>query len=98
VRRVIHHPSATAEITEAARYYEQRVVGLGAQYLDEIDEAVKAIRALPECWPIIGRGVRRYLLQRFPFGLYYRLKADQIEILACKHHSRHPDYWRRRQE
>lgn len=54
MRPVIHHPEATAEIGEAARYYEQRVTGLGAQFLDEIDEAVKTIRALPECWPVIA--------------------------------------------
>ncbi len=96
MKRIIHHPAATAEIGEAARFYEQRVAGLGGQFLDEIDEAVKAIRAMPECWPVVGRNVRRVLLRRFPFGLYYRIGADCIQILACKHHSRHPDYWKKR--
>ena len=93
MRQVIHHPAATAEIGGAARFYEQRVTGLGAQFLDE---AVKTIRAMPECWPVISRNVRRILLRRFPFGLYYRIGADCIQILACKHHSRHPDYWKKR--
>jgi len=94
--RVVQHPHATAEIGEAARYYEQHVNGLGAQFLDEVDEAVRTVVAMPKCWPLLERDVRRYLLRRFPFALYYRVGADCILILACKHHSRHPDYWRRR--
>ena len=95
--RVIQHPQAAAEIGEAARYYEQRVPRLGAQFLDEIDAAVRAIAAATTCWPVLEREVRRYLVNRFPFALYYRIRPDHIQILACKHHSRHPDYWRQRQ-
>ena len=33
---------------------------------------------------------------RFPYAVYYRVFPDHIRILAFKHHSRHPDYWRYR--
>ncbi len=94
--RVVHHPIATTEIGDAARYYEERVAGLGVDFLNEVDEAVRVIVAMPKCWPVLERDVRRYLLRRFPFALYFRIREDYIQILACKHHSRHPDYWRRR--
>ena len=94
--RVVQHPLATAEIGEAARYYEQRVNGLGVQFLEEVDDAVRTVVAMPRCWTVIEKGVRRYQLQRFPLSLYYRIGADCIHILACQHHSRHPGYWRRR--
>lgn len=94
--RVIHHAEATAEIGAAARFYERRVTGLGSRFLDEVDESVRVIVAIPTCWPLLERDVRRYLLRRFPFALHYRISTDCIQILACKHHSRHPDYWRQR--
>lgn len=41
--RLIYHPDAEAELIEAARFYEQRIHGLGARFLDSGDRAIKAI-------------------------------------------------------
>lgn len=35
--RLIYHPDAEAELIEAARFYEQRIHGLGARFLDSRD-------------------------------------------------------------
>lgn len=94
--RLIYHPDAEAELIEAVRYYERRVTGLGAQFLDAADRAVRAIEEAPERWPITEADIRHYLMPRFPYAIYYRMQSDQLRILAFKHHSRHPDYWRYR--
>ena len=94
--RVIYHPHAEAELIEAAQYYDSRVPALGAQFLDETNRAVARIRETPEGWKVVEGNVRRYLMSRFPFEVYYRQYSDHIHILAFKHHSRHPDYWRSR--
>jgi plasmid stabilization system protein ParE len=94
--RLIHHPAAEAELIEAARYYEQQIPTLGAQFLDAIDRAIAIIRSAPERWRPIEADVRRFLLPRFPFAIYDRALPDHGRILAVKHHSRHPDYWRSR--
>jgi plasmid stabilization system protein ParE len=94
--RIIQHPEATAELTEAGRFYEQKVRLLGAQFLDAVDDAVTVISAAPKRWPVIEDDVRRYLIPRFPYAIYYRVLPEEIRILAFKHHSRHPDYWRHR--
>ena len=94
--RLIYHPDAEAELIAAARFYEQRVPTLGTQFLEAVDRAILVIRDTPERWGIVEAGVRRYLLPRFPYAVYYRISPDQLRILAFKHHSRHPDYWRYR--
>ena len=94
--RLIYHPDAESELVEAARYYESRVAMLGVQFLDEADRAVAMILETPERWRIIEEGVRSYLMARFPYAIYYRDYPDHLHILAFKHHSRHPDYWRYR--
>ena len=94
--RLIYHPAAEAELTEAAQFYEQRVPTLGAQFLDAVDRAVSVIQIAPDRWAVIEADVRHYLLPRFPYANYYRVLPDHIRILAFKHHSRHPDYWRDR--
>ena len=94
--RLIYHRDAEAELIEAARFYEQRVPALGAQFLDAADQAVRAILDAPEKWRIIEADVRRFLMPRFPYAIYYRVLPDDVRILAFKHHRRHPDYWRYR--
>ena len=94
--QVIQHPDATAELIDAGRIYEQKVPTLGAQFLDAVDEAVAVIVAAPERWRLIEDDVRRYLMPRFPYAIYYRVLPDHIRVLAFKHHSRHPDYWQYR--
>jgi plasmid stabilization system protein ParE len=94
--RIIYHPEAETELIEAAQFYHRRVPGLGADFLDTVDEGVSLIMQAPERWRILEDDVRRYLLPRFPFALIYRVYADELRILAVKHHSRRPDYWRER--
>ena len=94
--RLIHHPEAEAELIEAARFYERRVPTLGVQFLDAADRAIGVIQEAPERWKIIEADVRQYLIPRFPYAIYYRVLPDHLRILAFKHQSRHPDYWRDR--
>jgi toxin ParE1/3/4 len=91
--RLIYHPDAEAELIEAAQFYERRVSTLGAQFLDAVDKAIQTIIRAPERSKIIDADVRRYLMLRFPYAIYYRVTADHIHVLAFKHHSRHPYYW-----
>ena len=94
--RLIYHPDAETELVEAAQFYEHRVPGLGGHFLDAVNHAVELIIHDPERWNVIEGDVRRYLISRFPYSIYYRSLTEAIRILALKHHSRHPDYWRYR--
>ena len=94
--RLTYHPDAEHELIAAAQYYERRVATLGVQFLDEADRAVSIILDAPERWKIIEEDVRTYLMPRFPYAIYYRAFSDRVHILAFKHHSRHPEYWRYR--
>ena len=94
--RLIYHPHARAELVEAATYYENRLTGLGAQFRDEANRTTLKILKTPRQWRVIDEDVRRALMARFPFAIYYRALPDHIQVLAVKHHKRHPDYWRYR--
>ncbi len=89
---LIYHPAAEAEVVAAARFYQQAINGLGSQFLDEFDRSIAAILKSPERWRVIKDDKRRYLMLRFPYGLYCRIVGDEVRILVVKHHSQHPDY------
>ena len=94
--RLIYHPEAEAELVDAAEFYEERLPGLGAEFLDAVDAGVDIVVSDPLRAALCGQGIRRHLLKRFPYALYYRVGTDEIRVLAVKHHSRHPDYWKHR--
>ena len=96
MKPVVFHPEADAEVIDAADWYDGRLRGLGADFLDEIDAAVSRISDTPEAFGIVTDDIRRHLLHRFPFGVLYRVEADRIFVLAVMHLHREPHYWERR--
>ncbi len=97
MRDVSFHENADAEMMEAAQYYENRAFGLGASFLDAVEEAVDKVSAEPEAYQLVGNEVRQKLLQRFPYSILYVVGDDRIRILAVPHHKRRPGYWKSRQ-
>lgn len=89
-------PRAEAEIQDAARWYEGRVQGLGAAFLEIVEQALSAVEENPLRFPIVNRDTRRALLKRFPYGVFFRIRTDRIKVVAVMHLSRNPDRWQRR--
>lgn len=94
--RLVYHPHAKEELIEAAQYYESRVATLGVRFLNDADRAIEKILDMPRRGRLMEADVRRCLMGRFPYAVYYRDYPDHIHILAFKHHSRHPEYWQYR--
>ena len=94
--KVSYHPKAADEYDEAIDYYEDCQTGLGKQLTQEIDASVKLILAFPIAWTLLEGEVRRILIRRFPFGLLYILRNDEIYILAVMNLNRNPNYWKTR--
>lgn len=81
---MIIRPAATADILEAYAWYEARREGLGREFRDAVDAALLLVAAAPRAFPILHRDTRRVLLKRFPYGLFFRLIAEeQIVVVAC---------------
>jgi len=97
MRLVVLH-EASEELSTAAERYENERVGLGADLLAEASRALNEIAASPTTWPFVprSRAVRRFLLTRFPFIVYYVIRDEQVRVLAFGHTSRRPGYWRHR--
>jgi len=86
---------AEAELASATQYYEQQVPGLGADFLDEVEVAIGKIRDFPEAWTPVSTSLRRCRLRRFPYGLIYEIRINEIIIASVMHLHRHPDHWKK---
>jgi plasmid stabilization system protein ParE len=94
------HSEAAEEYLAATQYYLDHASPLvAAAFVAEVEAAVQTLLASPTRWAVIEEPqVRRYLLTRFPYSLYYRWEPDQerVSIYAVMHFSRRPSYWRER--
>jgi toxin ParE1/3/4 len=87
---------AETEMWEAATHYEEQQPGLGVDFVHEVRTALRFIQKAPELWPAKARGMRRYLIDRFPFAVHYRVESDRIRVIAIAHGRRKPGYWKKR--
>lgn len=93
---IIVRPEAEAEITEAFRWYEDKNEGLGSEFLRALDAALSSARRNPTVYALVHNQVRRVLLRRFPYSVFYLFEDSAIIVLACFHASRDPKQWQRR--
>jgi toxin ParE1/3/4 len=98
-----YHPEALAELFAAAEWYECELPGLGAVFLEKIEEKITMILGMPHAappWPELATPmvVRRALVQQFPFALGYVLRDDVAMIVAVADLRRRPGYWLHRLE
>jgi len=84
---------AQQELDDAVAWYNEQAAGLGYDFLDEVDRAVRRTVAFPMSCPEIEPGLRRCLLARFPYGLIYGMEDDSIVVVAVTHLHRLPRYW-----
>lgn len=89
---------ALQEFISAGRYYNRQKPGLGDVFVDEVERGIEAILKNPHTWKIVRQDIRRYLIKRFPYGIYYTVEDDLVVIWAVKHLHRAQDYWQTRRE
>lgn len=93
---VIVQPKAVDDILEAAKWYDNNLKGLGKSFIDSIDSAIDSIQQNPEAHPKVHKELRRILIKKFPFCIFYLYENSQIIVIAVLHASRNPKTWRMR--
>lgn len=87
---------AASDLESAAAWYGRQREGLGREYLAEVDHALDLICERPDAFPLVAHQVRRSLVHRFPYAVYYRVGDEFIDVIACLHTRRSPSIWRSR--
>lgn len=89
---------AEADIGEAAGWYEERRRGLGLEFTRTVRALLATIERDPLRYPYARRQVRRALVRRFPYAVYFVADAEATVVLGCLHVRRDPQAWQGRAE
>ena len=93
---VVLRLEANADIAEAFQYYEDQAEGLGAEFLAAVESCLNSLEQFSMRNALLYKQVRRALLRRFPYGVFYRVEGETVTVVACVHTSRNPRHWKRR--
>jgi hypothetical protein len=94
--KIKFHSEARIEFFEASEYYEDQVVGLGDDFIDEVEKVLDVIDKQPSSGTKITDSERRFLVSRFPYGIIYSVGDNLITIYAVMNLRRKPGYWKSR--
>lgn len=88
--------AAEADLREAFEYYEFCRAGLGREFLSEFDSALEIVARHPGGFRLVHKHVRRTMMRKFPFGIYYVERDHLLTVIAVFHAARDPRGWKRR--
>ncbi len=75
---------------EAQDWYENEATGLGRRFRQAIDALIQRMTDNPRQFPVVYKTVRRALLRRFPYSLFFVVEDNTLIVISCFHSSRNP--------
>jgi toxin ParE1/3/4 len=96
--RLSIYPEVETQLSEYYRWYVKQKENLGNEFLDSVDEAIKAIERNPFAFQKRIKNYRIYLIDRFPYGIFYLVneKAKTVLVAAVYHLRINPKTIRRK--
>ena len=85
---IIVRPEAENDLKEIFSWYEDNRIGLGYDFLLQIDAGINFIKSSPKIHPIEYKETRKHLIKRFPYKIIYFVKEEKIIVLAVLHGKR----------
>ena len=92
------HPEADAEGLAGATYIKADDPHQGGLFSQALEEALAWARNEPFIYRCFDGEFRKVRLGKFRYALVFRLRGDEVQVIAVMHLSRKPGYWKERQE
>ncbi len=90
---VVYRRKVGQDLAAGFGYYEEQSKGLGDRFLDAVDSSFDAIERYPEMFARVHGEVRRAIVSRFPYAVFYRVESKRVVVLTVLHTARDPKLW-----
>jgi plasmid stabilization system protein ParE len=96
--KVLFEKDAETDIDEIIAWYEKEQAGLGFSFLFYLGEAVSVISTNPKIYQRIYKDVRRIMLEKFPYSIYFHANESKMEVIVYTviHQHRNQKVWKRK--
>jgi toxin ParE1/3/4 len=96
LHQLIITDEARLDILDAFTWYQEQLNGLGNKFMASLDSTLKNVQLAPFSCQMKYNEVRVNYLDKFPFGVHYLLREEQITVIGVFHTSRDPKAWNER--
>ena len=90
---VVYRRKVGRDLAAGFGHYEEQTEGLGEKFLATVDSAFDAIERYPQMFVQVHGEVRRALVSRFPYAVFYRVECKRVVVLTVLHTARDPKLW-----
>jgi len=90
---VVFRPRVKSDLNPAFDWYEKQQSGLGDEFLSSVQSTFTTIGRHPELFAVAHDEVRRAIISRFPFAVFFLVESDRVVVLRVLHTARNPDLW-----
>ena len=88
--------SATDDLVEGYRFYEQCSSGVGAYFIDSLYSDIDSLVITAGMHRKVFGDYHQMLSKRFPFAVYYRISGNIARVYAVIDCRKHPAWIRQR--
>ncbi len=89
---VVFRQIAKREFDDAISWYEDRREGLGRAFSVAVEQLLERIAISPNQFACVRGNVRRAVLQRVPYAIYFVIEDQRILVFAIFHARRAPKH------
>ncbi len=91
--RLVAEPRVDLDVAATFEWYEQERSGL--EFLGDLRATYNRAADGPLKYQYLRSGIRRVVLRRFPYAVYFAVEGDVVVVLAVLHGGRDPAEWQR---
>ena len=94
--RLYVRAAARGDLERAFDWYERERIGLGHEFLRAVGVTLAMVDRAPEQFPLALDDIRKALVRRFPYVVYFVVVPTGVTVIAIAHGRRHPARWQGR--
>ena len=93
---IVFRRLAKREFDDAISWYEGRREGLGHDFSVAIERQLELIAHSPNQFARVRGNIRKAVLRRFPYSVFFIMENDRLVVLAIFHAKRAPEHLEKR--
>ena len=90
---VVYRRKVGRDLAGGYGWYSGQRDGLGQDFLTAVDATFDTIERFPDIFARVHGEVRRAIVSRFPYAVFYRIETKRVVVLAVIHTARDPKVW-----